>query len=308
MARPPRPTCPPPRTAVLAALLSLAAACGSEAPPFERALARARAEARPLLVHFAARELPAGERLARTAFDDARRRRALDRRAVVLELDARAEPELFRAAFGESGRLGAAFFAPDGAPLTALPGAPGAAEVELWCERVAARLERWTASRDDPLARAEVCLELHAWRGAAAALERALAASEDLSPAARRVARAHRARAWIRLGRVAAARDELDAIEAEHGPDDATRLTRALVHLAERDAGAALACLDRVERRAPREEELLLAEAIALHAAERADGLEPLGVLLERYPRSPWRAAALRQLEHVLVPDPGHTH
>jgi len=298
------------RSAPLVSLVPLVlAACGdaagASAEPWERALERAGAERRPLLVHFAARDLAAGARLAREVFDDARARAGLERSALLVELDARGHADLFRRAFGEGGRLGCAWFAPDGSPLAALAGAPSAAEVELWCARVGERLERIEDARADDLERAELCLELFAWDAAEAAASRALATAED--PILRARAGALRARALVRAGRIAEARGELERLAGSAAATSGARLTRALTWLAEREPRRALAELDGPlpEREA---DEHLLARASALHDLARPEVLEPLRELLAGYPRSPWRADALVLLEHVLSPDPSHLH
>ena len=299
------------RAALLASLMPLAvAACGDAAgasvDPWARALARAGAERRPVLVHFAARDLAAGARLARLVFDDARARAGLERRALLVELDARERPDLFRRAFDEAGRVGCAWFAPDGSPLAALAGSPSAADVELWCARVEERLERFEGTRARDLARAELCLELCAWEAAEAAAARAVAGAA--APAERAEAHALRARALVRSGRVAEAWAELAELGESAATASGARLTRALAWLAEREPLRALAVLDERPLAPDEADEQLLARALALHDLARPEVLDPLQELLAGYPRSPWRADALRLLEHVLSPDPTHLH
>lgn len=297
-------------------LILFPGACGSDldqdpgGSPLAVALHRARERQAPVLVHFAARDLDAGLALATRTFEDPASRTELDREVEVLELDALEHPDLFRELFGEAGRLGCGFLSPDGQPMASLPGCPTTSEVTLWARRVARYLEAWNRSEGQSLERARVLARLHSWARTAEGLTRLLDGQGDrpLSPLEEREVRSILARAQARRGRTLEARSELLALE-RHGPlGPFDELTMALLALQEGAYAESHGLMARLELDGEQEQARLLAFATATHAARLGDGLDLLDRLLERYPRSPWRAAALRQVDHVLNPQPGHTH
>lgn len=261
-------------------------------------------------MHFAARDLDAGRSLATRTFEDPASRAVLDRLVEVIELDALEHTDLFRELFGEGGRLGCGFLSPDGQPMATLAGRPTTSELTLWARRVARSLDAWNSSEGLPLERARVLARLHCWSHAAAGLTDLLEGSGDraLGPAQVREARSILARAQARRGRTLEARSELLTLERQGplGPFDL--LTRGLLALQEGAYERSHELMESLELTGEQEHARLLALAIATHASQMGDGLDLLERLLERYPRSPWRAEALRQVDHVLNPQPGHTH
>ncbi len=275
------------------------------------ALTRAREQDRPLLVHFAALDLPAGAALWEESLGDPRRRAALEQYCEVLVLDASHHRSLFERSFGDAGRLGSSVLDCTGEPMAALPGYASPLAL-LTLARSAAELHAtWRASAADPWERSRMRMHLHSWAAAARDLRDLL----DQSPPPAREARLRErlARCLVRRGLVAETFQEL-ALGAAllPGREDATALvTEALAHIAAREPRLALERLERARALAPDgpgEDARLLALGIAKHHAQQADGLGDLRALLHRYPKSTWRLETQRRIEHMLAPPSQHTH
>lgn len=275
------------------------------------ALARARRGDRPLLVHFAAADLPAGAALWEESLADPQRRAALERYCEVLVLDAGEHGELFERSFGEAGRLGTSVLDSSGEPMAALPGYASPLAL-LALARSAAELHAgWRANAADPWERSRMRMHLHSWPAAARDLRGLL----DRGPPPAREARLRErlARCLVRQGLVAQTFEELALCAVLlPGREDATALvTEALAHIAAREPRLALERLERARALAPGGTEpdaRLLARGIARHHAQRAGGLGDLRALLDRHPRSTWRLEAQRRIEHMLTPPSQHTH
>lgn len=316
----PVPTVPTVLTA-LAALCIGACARGNRTPAADalaNALADARRDGTLVLVHFAAPDTPAGAAVLAEVLGDPGLRARLERGARLVELDAASDPLLFEAAFADGGRLGTCVLDETGEPMAAIPGAASGAELVGLLERCRSAALGWRASRADDLARARLLTELGLWHRAQALLEALLAA-----PAGRgrggvggereAAARERLARCLVRRGEIAAGRRAVEDWRrrwpgrAHAGLD----LTEGLALLGDREPRAALAALERAGLRGvdpPERDAWLLALGTARHQARAGDGLAQLEQLLERYPHSPWRRAARRQIEHVLSPPGPHDH
>lgn len=206
--------------------------------------------------------------------------------------------DLFERAFGTPGRLGLAWIDGEGRVLSVLPGASPIGEVRLRDRLVRARLASWRDS--GALERVRIQLSLRAEAPAEQDLRALLAQGEDpqiLALLARALAR----RGSIQECLETCARAE--QVDRSMKSDPELLLTRALARIASREPERALELLEGLVG-----DEEHLARGLALHHAEQGAPLDELKLVLDRYPLSPWRAAARDQIEHILSPPEEHNH
>lgn len=231
------------------------------------------------LVLFADLELPLGQEM----------KHSLEQASIPFALQA---PGDFDEAFGRTGRLGLAWLDADGAVMSLIPGFATVEAVNARSDRVTLALQDWHSAGERE--RIDLQLSLRAEPAAERAARRLLTErpnDPDL--------RARLAHALVLQGSIQEAAVTLRAESTcKH-----SALTRGWVALAGRNPTQALEHCSGLTGA-----EACVLRGVAQHHQDLPEATTTLGSVLSRYPHSPWRADAAREIEHILQPPDSHSH